>query len=109
MKRMSQSSAEFIEEFAGLAKRLAEIDVVTHTADLQWGHFGSWTLMVMKRHEAVRFTYDGRDSFITVAASPFENSSYPNEWKELVVKGIDNRQDEAIAFVEEFIRKRFAI
>ncbi len=104
---MAESSAAFIEKFAALSKRLASINVTVHTADLQWGSFGSWTLMIIKRHEAVRFLYDGRDSFITVEASPMRQYSYPNEWKELVVKGIDNRQDEAIAFVEDFIRKRF--
>ena len=105
---MSQSSAEFIDRFAALAKRLASIDVAVHTANLNWGSFGSWVLMVMKRHEAVRFTYDGRDSFITVEASPIGQSSYPNEWKELVVQGIDNRQNETITFVEDFLRTRFS-
>ena len=106
---MALSSAEFIESFADLATRLAEIDVVTHTVDLRWGSFGGWTLIVNKRHEDVKFTYDGRDSFITVAASPVGDSGCQKEWKELVVKGIDNMHGEALAFVEEFIRKRFTI
>ncbi|MBN9692914.1 MAG: hypothetical protein J0M24_21925 [Verrucomicrobia bacterium] len=83
--------------------------VAVHTADLRWGSFGSWTLMVVARHEAVRFSYDGRDSFLIVEVSPAMNHSHPNDWKELLVKGLDNRQDEAVAFVEELLRKRFSI
>lgn len=102
--QMAQSSAEFIERFAALAKRIASIGVAVNTATLDWSSFGSWMIIVSKRHEAVRFTYDGRDSFITVEASSIQ---LPFEWKELVVKGIENRLNEAQAFVEEFIRLRF--
>ena len=107
MATLAESSAEFIEKFAALAKRLATIDVAVHTADLQWGSFGCFTLMVMKRSEAVRFVYDGRDSFVTVEASPVRLHSYPNEWQELLVKGLDNREDEVLGFIESFIRTRF--
>jgi len=108
MRTLATSSADFIDKFARLADRIAVFGVAVHSANLRWGSCGSWTLVAVARHEAVRFTYDGRDSFITVEASPAVNHSYPNDWKELLVKGIDNRQDEALAFVEELLRKRFA-
>lgn len=109
MSNLPQSSAEFIEKFAALAKRLAALDITTHTAELHWGSFGHFTLMVMKNQEAVRFDYDGRDSFVKVEASPVRLHSYPNEWTDLLVKGIDNREDEVIDFIEGFLRKRFTV
>lgn len=107
MSDFAQSSARFIEKFSQLAKRLANMGVTTHTADLKWGSFGCFTLMVMKEKEAIRFQYDGRDSFVTVEGSPVREYSYPNEWKELTVKGMDNRSDEVLTFIEEFLGKRF--
>jgi hypothetical protein len=103
------SSAEFVAKFAELSRRLAEMDVCTHTADLHWGHFGHWTLILTKRQEAVRFDYDRRDSFIRVEASPIREWSSPNEWTELTVKGIDYKKDDVLAYIENFIRARFTI
>ena len=104
----AQSSAEFISRFATLAQNLADKRIIVHTASLEWGSFGSWNLMVVKNHEAIRFTYDGRDSFIKVEASPLQNHSYPNQWKEIEVKGMDDRQNEAISYVESFALKQFS-
>jgi hypothetical protein len=109
MNSYAQSSADFVAAFADLAKRLAEIDVCTHTADIHWGSFGNWTLIAIKRQEAIRFTYDGRDSYITVEASPIRDHSYPNEWEQIVVKGMDNLKNEAMTFAEDFLRKKFTI
>jgi hypothetical protein len=105
---LSIASAGFVAKFAELAGRLAAIDILVHTADLRWGSFGSFTLMVVKREEAVRFMYDGRDSYVTVDASPITGNSYPNQWKQLVVKGLNKQNDEVIRFVEDFLRTRFS-
>jgi len=107
MSDLAKSSAEFVSNFGMLANRIADLGIITHTLNLHWGSFGHFTLIVMKRHEAVRFDYDGRDSFVRVEASPIRGYSYPNEWKELVVKGIDNRHDEVIDYIENFLRLRF--
>ncbi len=104
----AQSSAEFIKRFSTLAQRLADNGIIVHTARLEWGSFGSWILMVIKNHEAVRFTFDGRDSFIKVESSPLKNHSYPNQWEEIEIKGMDDRQNEAISYVESFALKRFS-
>lgn len=109
MNDTAKSSAEFVAKFATLSGRLADLGVVTHTLELHWGSFGHFTLIVMKKSEAVRFDYDGRDSFVRVEASPVRQYSHPNEWKELVVKGIDNRHDEVIDFIESFLRLRFTV
>ena len=106
---LAHSSADFVSKFSDLSRRLADIDVCTHTADLHWGSFGSWTLLFTKRQEAIRFYYDGRDSYILVEASPMREWSSPNEWKELATKGIDHEKDDAIAYVEDFVRTRFSV
>lgn len=97
---LAKSSAEFVGKFAALSNRLAGLRIVTHTIELHWGSFGHFSLIVMKNQEAVRFDYDGRDSYIRVEASPVREHSYPNEWKELLVKGIDNLNDAATSIYQ---------
>lgn len=109
MKSRSQSSANFVAAFSELASRLAVMEICTHTVDIQWGHFGNWALIATKRDEAVRFRYDGRDSFLTVETSPIRDNSSPNEWEQVMIKGMDNMNNESMVFAEEFLRKRFAI
>ena len=109
MNPSAVSSSIWIQEFADLAKRLATQDIVTHSLRADWGTFGSWQLIVKKREEAIRFTYDGRDSFITIESSPIRDHSAPNEWQEDVVKGIDNTNNEVFGFCEDFLRKRLSI
>lgn len=107
MNDLAKSSAEFVAKFAALSSRLADLGIVTHTIELHWGSFGHFSLIVMKRAEAVRFHYDARDSYVQIEASPVREHLYPNEWKELLVKGIDNRNYEVIEFIENFLRLRF--
>lgn len=109
MKSRAQSSADFVAAFGEISNRLTEIDVCTHTVDIHWGHFGNWTLIATKRDEAVRFKYDGRDSYVTVEISPIRDNSCPNEWEQVMVKGMDNMNNEAMAFAEDFLRRRFTI
>ena len=107
MNTSANSSATWISSFADLSKRLAEKNIVIHSLRADWGSFGSWQLIAVKREEAIRFTYDGRDSFVIVDSSPMRNYSAPNEWREEIVKGIDNRKNEALDFCEEFLSNKF--
>lgn len=107
MSDLAKASAEFVGKFALFASRLAELDIMTHTLNLHWGSFGHFSLIVTKRHEAVRFHFDGRDSFVRVEDSPVREYSYPNEWKEIVVKGIDSQHEEVFDYIESFLRLRF--
>ena len=109
MKRSSESSAEFIGEFAELAAKLAQIDVVVSQLRLDYSTFGCWSLVATKREEAVRIVYDGRESYITCEVSPIRRHSFPSEWVHVETKGMDNMNSEALGYAEDFIRKRFTI
>ena len=107
MESMAKSSSAWMQAFADLSCRLADKDITTHSLRAEWGSFGSWQLIVAKMGEAVRFTYDGRDSFLTVESSPIRDHSAPNQWKEHLVKGMDNMNNEVIEFCESFLTNKF--
>lgn len=103
-RTLAESSATFIEKFALLAKRLAAMGFTVDSADLNWGSFGCWTVVVIKQKRALRFSFNGRDSFITVESATIRHNSDLDEWKELLVKEINGRQAGSISFTEDFIR-----
>jgi hypothetical protein len=109
MKCASEHSAEFVGGFAQLAAALASIDVVIAQLRLDYSTFGCWSLVATKREEAVRIVYDGRESYVTTEVSPIRKFSFPNEWVHVETKGIDNRNSEALAYAESFLKKRFTV
>ena len=110
MKRMSQSAAEFIRALSELADRLAARDIVVGSLRAEFSQSCCWQIIATKHEEAVRFSWDGRDGFITVEGSPIRDHSSPNEWKQETVKGLDKRYGgDPIRFVENYLVKRFPI
>jgi hypothetical protein len=127
MERLSQSAADFIHRLADLTNRLASKDIVVCSLRADWSTFGSWELQAQRGEEAeryaqalrgasplqavgpevVRFYWDGRDKYLSVEASPTRFCSSPNEWKKECSKGFDKTGDDLLAFVEDYLAKRF--
>lgn len=49
--------------------------------------FGSWVLVAGKPKRRYRFTWDGKDAFLSVAVAQFFDSQTPAQWHELPGKG----------------------
>lgn len=110
MERSSQHSAKFIRELSDLVARLASRDIVIGSLHAEYSSFGSWQLIATKHHEAVRFSWDGRDGYLTVAGSPVPDSSAPRAWREEVVKGFDRiAGEDPLLFVDQYLMKRFPV
>jgi len=110
MERTSQVAARFIRELSELADCLAARDIVVGSLQADYSAFGGWVLVAQKHHEAVRFTWDGRDAFLTVEGSPMPDSSGPKDWREELVKGFDRVSGaDPIQFVAEYLQKRFPV
>jgi hypothetical protein len=129
MERLSRSAANFIGCLADLTRRLAGKDIVVSFLRADWSGFGSWELQAQRGEqverytqairgssplqaagpEVVRFYWDGRDKLLLVDASPTRFCSAPNEWKQECSKGFDKTGDDLLAFVEDYLTKRFAV
>jgi alkylated DNA repair dioxygenase AlkB len=110
MERSSQIAARFIRELSELTDCLAARDIVVGSLRADYSAFGGWVLVAQKHHEAVRFTWDGRDGFLTVEGSPMPDGSAPRDWKQELVKGFDRPSGAyPVPFVAEYLQKRFPI
>lgn len=61
----SQSSAEFLKSVAALAGRLTKSRVAIYEHSFDYMAFGSWEIVAGRRKKMLRFTYDGRDSYLS--------------------------------------------
>ena len=94
-------------EFANLAARLVEINVITSNANLDFGCFACWSVQVQRGFEELKASYDGRDEFISIEVSPIDQYTSHRTWKTLEQRPIG--RSVVIAHLEEVIRKRFPI
>ena len=58
--------------------------------------------------EVVRVLWDGRDRFVTIQTSPTQFCSAPNEWTDEFARGFDEAGADLLAFIEDYLTKRFA-
>ncbi len=108
MEHPSQAAAKLIRELTELTDCLAERDIVVSSLQVEPSAFGGWVLVAEKRHEAIRFTWDGRDGFLTIESSPMPDNRRPKEWRQELLKGFDIVSGNSpVRFVVEYLKKRF--
>ena len=64
-----------------LAERLAGDHLAIYEHTYNQLAFGSWEIVIGTRHKRRRFTWDGKDSLLSVSESEFTNSASPPIWK----------------------------
>ena len=105
----AQSSVRHIEAVLAMAQRLSESDIAIYEHRWLALVFGSWTIVAGKRKERVRFSWDGRDGFLTVEQAAVPDSRHTVEWEHVKTEGVDVRHyTEALDAVEQFLRRKFA-
>jgi hypothetical protein len=61
----SQSSADYFKSVANLAERLAKKKVAIYEHHFTYMAFGSWEIVAGRRSKILRFTYDGKESYLS--------------------------------------------
>ena len=88
------SPIKHFEKVLALANELKGIGVAIYQHQYDTLVFGSWTITTGKRKERVKFSWDGRDGFLTYSEAVFPDSSYSTrEWKEIKCEGVDFKDD----------------
>src|SRR5687768_9263144 len=124
--RSAASAATFVKRLAALTERLASRNVVVAQLESHWGSFGSWRMEVQDGAAAdryadalkkgnrttpgpdvVRFSWDGKDSILTIDVSPTRPLLAPYQWKREEEKELESI-DAAVQFVEKYTAARFA-
>ena len=80
-------SATFFDALADLAKALLEHDLAVYENQYNYFAFGSWTLIVGTSHRRLRFEFDGKEDWLEVLESEFQNQGSQPQWK-----SVDTRQ-----------------
>lgn len=65
----SESSASYFMQVARLAERLASKGIAIYEHKFHYTAFGSWELVAGRRDRMVRFSYDGKDSWLSYGAA----------------------------------------
>jgi hypothetical protein len=94
-------SAAFVGKFAEMAGRISGIGFSVESLQIEYGAFGSWKMVVVRRHHAYRFIFDGRDAFLTIESARFTNNSRISDWRE-VETFVASR--DSISETEKFLR-----
>jgi hypothetical protein len=120
------NAAEFIEQLASVARRLAAKGIVVSKLDCDWGWFRSWQLITQQGAATERYYeelrgafpleakgpdvlncwwWGDRDRVLVIDESPTIGLSCPNQWTRLLKNEFDSCES-ALTFVEAFLTDR---
>lgn len=98
------------QQLVDAAKRLAERGIEVYEHHYNNLAFGSWTVIAGKRHEQVRFVWDGRDGFLTISEASFSDSRSTPAWNTVKQTGINTQSGHEVwQVVVDFLATKFAV
>jgi hypothetical protein len=100
----SQSSAHYLRDVASLAESLAQRKIAIYEYQFNYMAFGSWEIVAGRREKALRFTYDGKDSYLSYCDSSIKPQSHHDlQHKHFAT----HKGEDPFAFVSEILEKEF--
>jgi len=71
-----QSAKTYFDEVAALATRLARAGISIYGHRFNYLAFGSWEIVAGRRDRMLRFTYDGKDSYLSYCDAAVKPKSH---------------------------------
>ncbi len=96
----SQSSSDLFQDIAQLAKTAKKSRTAIYVFRFDFMAFGSWEIVAGRRRRMIRFTYDGKESYLSYGDASVE----PKSHKQFAALEGDN----PIEFVGAVLTKEFA-
>ena len=105
---LAESGIKHLHELLKLLNK-AEADSIT-LFDHQYSmlSFGSFVVIVGRPKNRLKFTWDGRDHFLEVGRSAFDNQNSPPQWKQLKSIHLTNT-DDVLGSIYSIICEEFKI
>jgi hypothetical protein len=101
----SQSSAAYFKGVASLAERLARTKIAIYEHNFVYMAFGSWEIVAGRRKKMLRFTYDGKDSYLSCC----DASVKPRSHTDLQHRHFATQEgQDPFSFVAEVLEKEFS-
>ena len=105
------TSIEHIHLLNELAKYCANHDLTIFEHKYHYLAFGSWSLIIGKDKYRMMFNWDGKESYLGIGKSTFQNSNSSPNW-EPVFPSIGGTKQSEIAifkFIKEQLKKQYLI
>jgi len=105
------SSIEHIQSVNKLADYCKQLGLTIFEHEYNYMAFGSWVLVIGKDKHRIKFNWDGKESYLGVAASKFQNSNSLPSWEPVLSSVGDTsiKQENVFSFIEETLEKQYAI
>ena len=103
------SSIEHLKLVFELAESCERHDLTVYVYEYSYMAFGSWMIITGKNKHRTKFSWDGKESYLGISMSEFQNSSSMPDWKPVFpnVGGTKKTEAEVFAFVKEVLEKQY--
>ena len=103
------SSIEHLKLVYELAGYCEMHDLIVYEHEYSYMHFGSWMIIIGKSKHRTKFSWDGKESYLDISMSEFQNSNSMPDWKPVFpnVGGTKKTEAEVFAFVMEVLEKQY--
>ena len=105
------SSIEHIKLINDVSEFCEKHDLIIFEHDYNYMVFGSWSLVIGKSKHRMRFSWDGKESYLGVGVSEFQNSNSTANWEPVLpsIGGTQKTEVEVFAFIKESLKKQYVI
>ena len=101
----SQSSAGYFQSVANLASQLAKKKITVYEHSFTYMAFGSWEIVAGRRKKMLRFTYDGKDSYLSYCDASVKPQSYTDLQHR---RFATHEGEDPFTFVADVLEKEFS-
>lgn len=100
---------EHTELLNNLANECLEMGVTLYEHSYNYQAFGSWYLVVGKPHHRMRFSWDGKESYLGIVEAEFSYSGDVPEWKPVFpsISGTKTKPAEVFQFIITKVGERY--
>jgi hypothetical protein len=102
----SQSSLAYFRSFADLTARLAKAKVAVYEHSFTYMAFGSWEIVAGNRKKMLRFTYEGKESYLSFCDAAVRPESHADLQHR---RFSTHTGEDPFAFVAEVLEKEFPV
>ena len=100
---------EHTELLNKLVKECESIGVTLYEHSYDRQVFGSWSVTVGKPHHRLRFSWDGKESYLGIGEAEFKNSNSVPIWEPVFpsISGTQTRPEEVFEFISKKVGERY--
>ena len=103
------SSVQHMRLVNELAEYCEKCDLTIFEHDYDYMAFGSWVLVIGKSKHRMKFSWDGKESYLGVGISKFQNSNSTANWEPEFpsIGGTQKTEEEVFSFVKDKLKKQY--